>query len=390
MKSAIEKNNIVIYPEGRIYGGNCAQVENEIMSIIDNNNLIPMFDMSELDYISSAGLRILIKSLKKVGEKICIRGCSDEIYSIFETTGITELFEVTRKMKEISVESLEVIGKGFYGTVYRIDEDTIVKVYDSPDSIDMIKNEKEMAKLAFINGIPTAISYDIVKVGKSYGSVFELLNAKSFNDIICEDAGQTDRIVGKYAKLLKLVNGTEIEDPRLSSAKKHHINYLDNLENDLGQERKEHLLKLLDTIPESKCVVHGDPQMKNVLLVDEEPMLIDMDTLSLGSNIFDLAALYVTYKLFKEDKPDDLERFLGIPNERGDYIWERFLKKYFDNDNDSELKKKEDKIRIVASIRFLQILTESGQINSELGEIRLSHTIANIDELLTQVEDLVI
>ncbi len=39
----------------------------------------------------------------------------------------------------------------------------------------MIKNEQRLAKRAFVKGVPTAISYDIVKVGDKYGSVFELL-----------------------------------------------------------------------------------------------------------------------------------------------------------------------------------------------------------------------
>ena len=50
----------------------------------------------------------------------------------------------------------------------------------------MIENEKKLAKLAFVAGIPTAISFDIVKIGNTFGSVFELLKAKTFNDLIKE------------------------------------------------------------------------------------------------------------------------------------------------------------------------------------------------------------
>ena len=34
-------------------------------------------------------------------------------------------------IKEISVEGCEVIGKGGQGTIYRLDEETIVKLYSS-------------------------------------------------------------------------------------------------------------------------------------------------------------------------------------------------------------------------------------------------------------------
>ena len=42
-------------------------------------------------------------------------------------------------LREVSVDGCPVIGRGYYGTVYRLDADTIVKVYASPDSIPLIE-----------------------------------------------------------------------------------------------------------------------------------------------------------------------------------------------------------------------------------------------------------
>ncbi len=389
MKSQIEGDNIVLYLQGKLYGENYEAVGNEIMEVLDGSDLLPLFDMSDLEYISSAGIRILMKVLKREKKKISIRECSDDIYSILETTGLTELFDISRKMRNISVDGCEIIGKGFYGTVYRIDEDTIVKVYDSPDSLDMIKNEKEMAKLAFINGIPTAISFDIVKVGKSFGSVFELLNAKSFNDIIIEDESRVDEIVNKYVDFLKVIHETKIDDPRLCSAKKRFIKFMNRMENVLGTNRIEKLDELVGSIPESNCIVHGDIQMKNVMLMDSEPMLIDMDTLAVGNLIFDFAPLYVTYNLFEEDEPGNSQRFLGISHEMEKHIWDSVIRKYFDTD-DEKLKEIENKIRLVALVLFLRFCEVPGQPKDELGERRLKHTLEHIDELIPCVENLII
>ena len=93
---------------------------------------------------------------------------------ILDTTGMTGLLDVRRKMREISVEGCEIIGSGAVGTVYRLDEDTVVKVYrDKEKSLPLIEEERKAAQQAFLMGIPTAIPFDTVKVGEQYGAVFE-------------------------------------------------------------------------------------------------------------------------------------------------------------------------------------------------------------------------
>ena len=76
-------------------------------------------------------------------------------------------------------QDCEVIGEGFNGKVYRIDQDNVVKVYKNANALADIQHEREVARLAMVLGVPTAISYDVVRVRDSYGSVFELLNARS-------------------------------------------------------------------------------------------------------------------------------------------------------------------------------------------------------------------
>ena len=67
-----------------------------------------------------------------------------------------------------------MLGRGSNGTIYRISEDTVVKVYPRGDALSDIRHEREMVRRALVLGIPTAISYDVVSVGDGYGAVFEL------------------------------------------------------------------------------------------------------------------------------------------------------------------------------------------------------------------------
>ena len=56
----------------------------------------------------------------------------------------------------------------------------VLKVFKPNTSLDIIRRENDLCKNAFVSGIPTAISYDVVQVGDCYGAVYELLNAEDF------------------------------------------------------------------------------------------------------------------------------------------------------------------------------------------------------------------
>ena len=143
----------IIKLTGRIDTGNASEWEQKIMTQLsaENENA---FEASELEYISSAGLRVLMRARKTVSAEMRIFNVSSDVFEILEMTGFTEIFTVEKRLRELSVDGCEIIGKGFYGTVYRIDPETIVKVYHSPDSVPMIKNEQRLAKRAFVKGVP--------------------------------------------------------------------------------------------------------------------------------------------------------------------------------------------------------------------------------------------
>ena len=377
-------NDILIIPlEGRIDSNNATEVEKNIFNTIGGDfSRSIAFDATNLSYISSAGLRILMKVRKESGREVRVTGVSVDVYETFSVTGFTEILNVEKRIRELSVKGCEVIGRGFFGTVYRIDDETIVKVYNTPDAIDMIKNEQRMAKAAFVAGIPTAISFDMVRVGEGYGSVFEMLHAKTYNDLIIEEPDNADEIIESYVNFLKLVHETKMEKDRLPSAKNIFLEILYNVKDYFNDDLYGRIKDFIEKIPDMENVVHGDFQMKNVMLSDGEPMLIDMDTLSVGHPIFDLQGLYVTYKLFKEDEPDNTLNFLGISSEMADHIWDRIIEIYFKDRDASEVEAIQNDIICLACVRFLNILTTSDLKNGELGERRINRSVSTLEKLL--------
>lgn len=380
----------IIKLTGRIDTTNAGEWEQSIFSQL-GKDCETVFDASELDYISSAGLRVLMKVIKKSDGGVKVINVSRDVYDILDTTGFTQLMTVEKRIREMSVEGCEIIGTGFYGTVYRTDPETIVKVYSVPDSLPIIRNEQRMAKSAFVKGVPTAISYDVVKVGDNYGSVFELLDAQSFNDHLIKEPDRFDELLKQYVDFLKVVHSAEMDNGTIPMARDMFIGYLDYIASAgdyLTDEQTARIKELLSELPDDLHVVHGDFQMKNVMIVRGEPMLIDMETVSTGQPLFDLQALYVTYVLFSEDDPNNLKSFLGIPNEWGGRIWHSILTNYFDTADEQKLSEIQNKISLAAAVRFLYLLVSTDLKNGELGGKRIRRTQAHISELIGKVNDL--
>ena len=385
-----EKNDnyVIAYLEGRIDSTNAAILERNLEAVkAENPGCELVLDAEGLEYISSAGLRVLLQARKAQGS-LTVRGVSPQVYDILEVTGFTNLLDVKRKLREFSVEGCEVIGRGAIGTVYRVDADTIVKVYELPDSLSMIENEQKRAKQAFLKGIPTAISYDVVKVGDRYGSVFELLKAKTYNDMVVEHLERLDDIVRDYAHFIRCVHTVEMERGELPEAKTVFLGYLEALHEYLPKDMSVRLRELFEAMPENLHVVHGDIQMKNVMLSGEEPLLIDMDTLSVGDPVFDLMGAYITYIQFNEDEHTNNEVFLGLKKDVCDSIWEKLLACYFDDRDATVIPEAGRRIRVVACVRFLFLLRILNIGKPDLMEVRVRHTLEHLRELLPQVESL--
>ena len=218
VNAALNESNTTVFLSGRIDSNNAPEVENEIARLTSGGETPLVIDCGKLEYISSAGLRVILR-LKKTHPELRIINVTPEVYDILDMTGFTEMMPVEKAYRVVSVEGCEVIGEGFNGKVYRIDRDNVVKTYKNSDALSEIMHEREVAKLALILGVPTAISYDVVKVGDSYGSVFELLSAKSFSKLLADEPDKFDWCVSEYVKMLKKIHSTVVPKGKLPSMK---------------------------------------------------------------------------------------------------------------------------------------------------------------------------
>jgi anti-sigma B factor antagonist len=94
---------VILALEGRLDTLNFALLEKEMKLLIEKSQKNIVLDCLDLDYVSSSGLRILLKSLKLVDTvqgRFTICSLQPQIVQIFKISGFDHLFEIYPGRKE--------------------------------------------------------------------------------------------------------------------------------------------------------------------------------------------------------------------------------------------------------------------------------------------------
>lgn len=95
INKAQEGTTLTIMLEGRLDTTTAPQLEAELkQSVQDTKELL--FDFAKLEYISSAGLRVLLSAQKVMNRqgKMVIRNVNEIIMEVFEVTGFVDILTV--------------------------------------------------------------------------------------------------------------------------------------------------------------------------------------------------------------------------------------------------------------------------------------------------------
>ena len=345
---------VIMYKiKGKIDTTNAPEFEKKIMAEKPTE-----LDASKLLYISSAGLRVLMKLRKEVGE-VTIYNVNKEVYEILEVTGFTSILNVKKALREISVEGCELIGEGGNGAVYRLNDDTIVKVYKAQiDALGLeeINREREYARTAFVNGIPSVIAYDMVKVGDKYGVVFEMLNSDTLGHAMKNNPEKLVEYTNQYVSLAKTLHSTKISDGSIERTQEIYHRNISNLTEWCSDEEIALMHSIVDAIPEADTVIHNDFHPGNIMINNGELVLIDMPMISLGPPICDLVATYRDMIVAPAgDKAKHIERSTGMSAEMCLKVGNMFFMKYTGITDPEELKEYYQKLGLLFAFNTVMI-----------------------------------
>lgn len=387
MKHQVLENVLYIYLEGRIDASNATSVESEILDI-RNANLTEelILDAEKLEYISSAGLRIVLR-LKKLVNNMKIINVSTNVYEILEMTGFTDIVDVVKAFRKLSVDGCEIIGQGANGIIYRYDEETIVKVFFNLNALNEIKNERELARKAFVLGINTAIPYDVVRVGEGYGYVSELLNAASLSKLVAKNASNFEEEVNMFVDLLKKIHSVTLKDNEVPNMKEIVIGWTKFLEEYLPIDEYQKLYNLVINTKETNNLLHGDYHTNNVMVQEGETLLIDMDTLCMGNPVFELASMYNAFVGFNDGNGERSMSFFGFNKDVSYAFWRKSLELYLNTNDEEKLNEVESKAKVVGYTRLLRRAIRR-EADTELGQKLIAIYKERLHDLLQVVTDL--
>ncbi len=350
----IDKDILYIAVEGRVDASNAAEAEEKIFNIKNENpGKHTVVDADKLEYISSAGLRVILR-LRKEDPDLAIINVSSDVYEVFDMTGFTDMVTVEKAYPRMSVEGCEFIAKGANGAVYRYDDETILKTYFAADALPEIKQERENARRAFVLGVNTAIPYGIVRVGDGYGTVTELLNATSVSKLIRKNPDDLTEAVNYYVDMLKNIHSIKVEDDVVPDMRETALEWAKFVASHIPEDQGKKLLALVEAVPKQNTLMHGDYHTNNIMVQNGEPLLIDMDTLCMGHPVFELGSMFNAFVGYSELDHQNMQEFFGYSFETAGKFWNLSLKKYLGTDDEAVCQSVAEKAMIVGYTRMLR------------------------------------
>lgn len=317
----------VVELTGSINSGNAHEFEDALSGEPSSEEGV-IIDAGGLEYISSAGLRVLLAAKKRCKGKIFrVVNVNDEVMNVFDVTGFSEIMDISRAVRQLSVEGCDRIGAGACGEVFRLDDETIIKLYYPRVKKEEIEQEKALAKKAFVMGVPTAISYDIVEADGRTGVVYELIKSKTIGELIRGDEGHLEEYVDMYAAVCRQIHGIEAEPGQLPSFKDINRSDIPNVTG-ITEEERAYLHRFLDLIPDRMNCLHGDLNINNIMVQNGECCLIDMGEFSTGTPMFDLSRILFSME-FAGAAKGEFNSFYKLPQDIVTNILHLFLEKYF-------------------------------------------------------------
>ena len=302
MEFVKKEETLIIKLGGRVDSSNAAEVEKELIDICtENEHGKVVVDIEKLEYISSAGLRVILK-IKKSQNDMEIINASNEVYEIFSMTGFSD-----------------------------------------------IEREIEYARNAFVSGIPTAIAYDVVKCGESYGTVFELINSNTLSHVLNTQPEKYNEYSKKYIELVHTLHTTETDTNRLSNIKDLYNKWADDMLEYFSGDEVDLLHEVINSVEDRKTFVHGDIHPKNIMVQNGELLFIDMADLTYGHPVFDYGGTGVTHMLSSEE---NVKNLIGVEKKIAVQLWNDLLKAEFGGRSEEEFQKINEMLLNFAWLKF--------------------------------------
>lgn len=97
------EHRVILRVDGRVDASSAPILERKINSLIEDGHTYLLLDFNRIDYLSSAGMRVLLASLKKLKSQkgdLILFGLSDEVIDVIKMAGFDKIFRIYSSEKE--------------------------------------------------------------------------------------------------------------------------------------------------------------------------------------------------------------------------------------------------------------------------------------------------
>lgn len=228
--------------------------------------------------------------------------------------------------EKINVEGMELLGKGMAGEVY-VDGDKVIKLYFYPKTpMERAYYYYAISQHVMKEGLPVPKSYDFVEADGRYGIIYERIKGEILPDYFKGGFDEKKKCAAYMGKLLRQLHMAKVKDSLLNFEDSPVIYSLRRVKV-IPEEKVQAVIDIINELPGPRTMVHGDAHEGNFMMRDDGPVMIDLDTVTLGHPIFD-----ISYWLFlKEGTPsEDRRNKIGITEDQvQEYLYTAY-ENYFD------------------------------------------------------------
>lgn len=233
-------------------------------------------------------------------------------------------------MRQIDLNEWIAYGAGSNGKTYRpldeTDDSVILKVnFGSSSSYKTVKEEFDSSNAVLNLGVETPRMYEMVQVGKRYGTLIQRVKGKESLCRICAD--NPDRIEEMAALMSR--KGRELHALDCDTSYFHPIS--EYLFKGLGVYRPflsksqcATLEQWIKSLPETKKCLHGDFNPGNLILAGGRQFWIDLGRFSYGDPFIDISHLYLFCVEMSHTRT--VQELSHMTEEQLKAFWKAFLK----------------------------------------------------------------
>ena len=322
-----------------------------------------VFDVDGLEYVSSVGLRVFLlaqQKMKAAHGTLLLKNVGQPIAEILEVTGLERILHFERKHRELSMEGLKMIAKGANGECYKVDEETVVKLYFDFVDKGCAEREKALATKAFVAGVPTALSFDVVQCGTRTGVMYEMLKADTLALYMEKNLERLNDVVAMYVRFCKQIHAIAGDTNNFPDAVTLACGYVDACEF-FNDRQRAFLKERLMRTERPGTLIHWDLHPGNIMMQGDSLCLIDMGDMAVGTPYFDLGQIKQVLHYYAG--LGLCHKFIGLGDANAMRVWQMFVAGYFDNPEPDALKAIEADIDFYRAIKnvYLYLCSSGGE-----------------------------